>query len=289
MKKIFSILLIAVMSMLAVFTMVGCGDTPDNPSAKGISCIKENGKYVVYKYVDEGLGVTELDIATAVKAKYGETAEVSRIKEGTFDGNSTLVSIVVPNTVTKIDGGAFKNMKALKDITLPFVGSNVSADAFEGQTLSETKAVDAERLFGYVFGTTEYVGGAKISQTYNAIEGNASTYYVPMTLRTVTISPKENYEIPMYAFSGLTLVTKINLTDKVTGIGERAFYNANCFDELKVPVSVTNIYKGAFENFSSLSKIDYLGTSAQWEAIVKGANWNLGVAESFNVKTVAEQ
>ena len=285
MKKIFSLLLIAVMSMLAVFTMIGCGDTPDNPSAKGISCIKENGKYVVYKYVDEGLGVTELDIDAVVKAKYGDSAEVSRIKEGSFDGNSTLTSIVVPNTVTKIDGGAFKNMKKLKDITLPFIGSNVFADAYEGQSLSEDKAVDAERLFGYIFGTEEYVGGSKISQTFNAIEGNVSTYYVPMTLRTITIAPKDNYQIPMYAFSGLTLVTKINLTDKVTAIGERAFYNANCFDELKVPASVTNIYKGAFENFSTLTKVDFNGTSAQWELVVKATDWNLGVADNFAVKT----
>lgn len=285
MKKIFSILLIAVMSALAIFTMVGCGEDPENPSAKGISCIKEDGKYVVYKYVDEGLGVTELDIDKAVKAKYGETAEVVRIKEGTFEGNSTLTAVVVPNTVTKIDGGAFKNMKSLKDITLPFVGSNVNADAYEGQSLSEDKAIDAERLFGYIFGTEEYTGGAMITQSFNAVEGSASTYYVPMTLRTITVAPKENYEIPMYAFSGLTLVTEINLTDKVTAIGERAFYNANCFSELKLPASVTNIYKGAFENFSTLSKIDYLGTSAQWDAVNKGADWNLGVAENFAEKT----
>ena len=285
MKKIFSILLIAVISVLAIFTMVGCSDTPEGSGSKGISCIKEDGKYVVYKYVDEGLDITELDIDKAVKAKYGETAEVSRIKEGAFDGNSTLTTVIVPNTVTKIDGGAFKNMKSLKDITLPFVGSNVNADAYEGQTLSEDKAVDAERLFTYIFGTEEYTGGAQITQTFNTVEGGSVTYYVPMTLRTVTIAPKNDYEIPMYAFSGLTLVTEINLTDKVTGIGERAFYNANCFSELKLPASITNIYKGAFENFSTLSKIDFAGTSTQWDSVVKGADWKLGVAENCTEKT----
>ena len=284
MKKIFSILLIAVISILAVFTFVGCTDPAGNPTEKGIFCIKQDGKYVVYKYVGEE-NVTELDIASAVQAKYGATAEVSRIKEGAFDGNSTLLSIVVPNTVTKIDGGAFKNIKSLKEITLPFVGSNVFADAYEGQTLSEDKAVDAERLFGYIFGTEEYVGGAKITQTYNALEDSVATYYVPMSLRTINIAPKDGYEIPMYAFSGLTLVTNINLTDKVTGIGERAFYNANCFAELTVPASVTNIYKGAFENFTSLVKVDFAGNATQWEAVVKGANWNLGVNDNFTIKT----
>ncbi|MBO5713887.1 MAG: leucine-rich repeat domain-containing protein [Clostridia bacterium] len=285
MKKFLSVLLIAVLSIMALFTMVGCGDTPDNTGSKGISCIKEDGKYVVYKYVDDGTNVAELDIDKAVKAKYGDTAEVVRIKEGAFDGNSTLTAVIVPNTVTKIDAGAFKNMKSLKDITLPFVGSNVNADAYEGQTISEDKAVDAERLFGYIFGTEEYTGGAKITQSYNTVDGISMVYYVPMTLRTITVAPKENYEIPMYAFSGLTLVTKIDLTDKVTGIGERAFYNANCFSELKLPVSIANIYKGAFENFSTLSKIDFAGTSTQWTAVVKGIDWNLGVADNFDVKT----
>ena len=285
MKKFLSVLLIAVLSIMALFTMVGCGDTPDNTGSKGISCIKEDGKYVVYKYVDDGTNVAELDIDKAVKAKYGDTAEVVRIKEGAFDGNSTLTAVIVPNTVTNIDAGAFTIMKSLKDITWAFVGSNVNADAYEGQTISEDKAVDAERLFGYIFGTEEYTGGAQITQSYNTVDGISVVYYVPMTLRTITVAPKENYEIPMYAFSGLTLVTKIDLTDKVTGIGERAFYNANCFSELKLPVSIANIYKGAFENFSTLSKIDFAGTSVQWTAVVKGIDWNLGVADNFDVKT----
>lgn len=285
MKKFLSVLLIAVLSIMALFTMVGCGEPSDNTVSKGISCVKEDGKYVVYKYVDDGTGVVELDVDKAVKAKYGETAEVVRIKSGAFDGNSTLTTVIVPDTVTKIDAGAFKNMKSLKDITLPFIGNNVNADAYEGQTLSEDKAVNAERLFGNIFGTEEYTGGAKITQSYNTVDGISVIYYVPMTLRTITIAPKENYEIPMYAFSGLTLVTKINLTDKVTGIGERAFYNANCFSELKLPVSIANIYKGAFENFSTLSKIDFAGTSAQWTAVVKGIDWNLGVADNFDLKT----
>ncbi len=285
MKKFLSILLVALMSVAMVFTAVGCGDETPTSGKTGISCVKEDGKYVVYKYVDEGKGVTELDIDKAVKEVYGETAEVVRIKAGTFDGNSTLTSVIVPDTVTEIDAGAFKNMKSLQSITLPFVGANVNADAFDGQSLSDNKSVDAERLFGYVFGTEQYTGGAKITQVYNSIDGSSSDFYIPMTLRTVKIQPKDNYQIPMYSFSGLTLITKIELSGKVTAIGERAFYNANCFAELKLPVSISRIYKGAFENFSSLTKIDFAGNGEQWNAVQKGSDWNKGVSENFTIKT----
>ena len=81
MKKFLSVLLIAVLSIMALFTRVGCGDTPDNTGSKGISCIKEDGKYVVYKYVDDGNNVAELDIDKAVKAKYLPHTINNHVKE----------------------------------------------------------------------------------------------------------------------------------------------------------------------------------------------------------------
>ena len=284
MKKFLSILLVALMSVAVVFTAVGCSETPGGNGKTGVLCTKEDGKYVVYKYVDDGTGVVDLDIESAVKQAYGENAEVIRIKEGAFDGNSTLKSVTVPTTVTEIDAGAFKNMKSLETLTLPFVGNNLISDAYTGQNDdAEIKAVDAERLFGSIFGKSEYTGGAKITQYYDGT--TESNFYVPMTLRKIVIAPLNDHESPMYSFSGLTLISEISFSGKVVSIGERAFYNANCFSELKLPVSVKTLYKGAFEGFSSLQKIDFAGTLAQWNEVVKGENWNKNVSEYFTEKT----
>ena len=282
MKKILSILIVAILAFGMMFTFTGCDQTSNNNSETGVICSKVDGKYVLDSYVDEGEGYTELDIEGAVKEKYGSDAVVYRIKTGAFDGNDNLKAILVPKTVTRIDAGAFKNMTALEELILPFVGSNINADAFVGQTDSgEDKAVNEERLFGYIFGTTEYEGGSKITQYFDGT--TAKSYYIPFTLRKVQIDSAKEYEVPMYAFSGLTFVSEITFGDKVVGIGEGAFYNAQCLKSLALSKSIVNIYKNAFNGFSTLETIEYAGTSNEWSKVNKGVDWKKGVAENFTI------
>lgn len=56
----------------------------------------------------------------------------------------------------------------------------------------------------------------------------------------------------------------------VTGgdsIGEEAFYGCSNITTIELPDSITNIGNYAFYNCSSLKKIDYAGTSDEWETI----------------------
>ena len=61
---------------------------------------------------------------------------------------------------------------------------------------------------------------------------------------------------------------------KVTQIGDRAFENCTGITSITLPASVTAIGNGAFSGCSNLTKIVFKGTSAQWNAITKGADWD---------------
>ena len=247
MKKIINILLALTILIVASFSLVGCDDGAGSGTEKGLLLKKYSGEdfYTVYKYVDEGKNITKLDIAEIAGEK-----TVGRIAKNAFNGNDTLVEIIVPNTVEEIEANAFAKMKKLEKITLPFVGKTAVADSYPSQTDdSENKSVETERNFAYIFGTEEYAYGEKISINHGSAKVD---YYIPTNLKEITIAPKGEYNIPMYAFSGVGLINKINLTGSITEIGENAFENCRDLSAINIPATVKTIYKNAFKGCSFL-------------------------------------
>lgn len=61
----------------------------------------------------------------------------------------------------------------------------------------------------------------------------------------------------------------------VTGIGEGAFADCTGITAITLPASVTSIGERAFYGCTSLTKITFQGSQAQWNAITKGAEWDM--------------
>lgn len=262
MKKVVRLLIISLLALTAAFSLIACGGANGKTEEKGILAKKLSGDnfYTVYGYGAED-GVNTLDISAAAKAKYGDDVVVGRIRTGAFDGNGTLTEIVVSDNAADgidltIDAGAFKNMRALKKITLPFVGANAYSDAYFNETAPalgvELKATDKERLFGYIFGEDAADNLAAITQAYGEKSDMTATFYIPATLKEVVISATSEINIPMYAFCGVSGITKINLNGEIKAIGEAAFKNAVGLKEINIPASVKVIYKSAFDGAVSI-------------------------------------
>ena len=261
MKKVVKLLIISLLVLATACAFVACDATNGKTSEKGIVIKKLSGDnfYTVTDYGAED-GVTTLDISAAAKEKYGEDVIIGRIRTGAFDGNDTLTEIIVSDKAgddveLTIDKGAFKNMRALEKITLPFVGANGFSDAYFNETApalgDALKATDSERLFGYIFGEDEYDYGAKIAQAYGDTDSMTATYYIPATLREITISAENEINIPMYAFYGLDGITIIKLNGSIKAIGVAAFKNAKGLKSLNIPAGVKVIYANAFEGAES--------------------------------------
>ena len=270
MKKIFNILLAIMLVVVSVSTLVGCDSfTSDQVgSTKGLLVKKNNsGDYVISKYTedkDNALtdGVLDID-AILTQKNIPSDAEVI-IKAGAFDGNSDIKTLIVSSKVTKIEKGAFKNMKSLEKLEVPFVGKTVNADAYYSQTASATdKSVDAERTLAHFFGEAEYDEGKAV-----VIAG--VSVYVPFNFTEITVNAtkghdvifgedvKNIYSIPYEAFSGAINLKKITLKGE-----KQAFKGCTGLTSIEIPATVKTIYDNAFNGCTKLASVVVKGTDVE--------------------------
>ncbi len=196
-----------------------------------------------------------------------ENLPVKEISAGAFQNQSQITVIVVPDSVEKIGAGAFTGCSSLESITLPFIGESK-------KTVNDTY----QYPLGYIFGTSSYTGGVSTNQSYYGSRVGSFTsayYYIPSSLRAVTVT---GGDITSGAFYGCKNITSVTVGEGVENIGYRAFYDCralvgcylpstlktigeaafavcNKLTSISLPEGLTSIGKSAFESCSSLKEI----------------------------------
>jgi len=170
---------------------------------------------------------------------------ITSIGDFAFGGCSGLTSVVIPNSVESIGSAAFNGCSGLVEMTIPFVGGSATA---------------TNESFGYIFGTYSYTGGTAVSQNdyYNY---NTITYYIPASLRNVTLTGENIFS---GAFLNCSMLTSITIPSSVTSIGSEAFYGCSGLPSITIPSSITEIGAGAFYGCSGLTAVYYNGSLEQW-------------------------
>ena len=187
-------------------------------------------------------------IIPAVFECNGTWYKTTGIASSAFSGCSSLTSITIPDSVTSIGSGAFSGCSSLESITLPFIGESA-------KTASDTD----QHPFGYIFGTNNYTGGIATKQTYrdNPSYSNvfmSTTYYIPLNLKSVTVT---GGNILYGAFYNCSNLTSITISNSLTCIGDAAFYGCSSLENITIPDSVTSIGDDAFQNCTNLVYTEY--------------------------------
>ena len=184
--------------------------------------------------------------------EYGKT--LSKIKiPANIDGDNILYidsysfkncyklkEICIPSSIKSIGLGTFSGCTSLEKMTIPFVGSSIIND-------SNSK----ESVFGYIFGTEDYVGGYKTIQEYNGNYDEVS-YYIPTTLKIVNILGGKLF---YGAFNNCVFLENIYLPSTLEAISRYAFASCKGLNYLDIPLSVKSIGDDAFAYCSSLKEI----------------------------------
>ncbi len=192
----------------------------------------------------------------------------TNISDSAFSGCTGLTSITIPDSVTSIGSSAFSGCSSLESITIPFVGAKA------GVTSSDTY----QYPFGYIFGMSSYDGGVATEQHYygNSTSSTTSeTYYIPSSLKSVTVTggnilygafyncaaltsitiPNSVTSIGSWAFRGCAGLTNMTIPNGVTSIGDAAFYECSRLTSITIPNSVTSIDEYAFRGCTGLTSV----------------------------------
>ena len=170
---------------------------------------------------------------------------VTSIGEHAFCNCTGLTSITIPDSVKSIGNSAFSGCSSLESITIPFVGAKA------GVTSSDTY----QYPFGYIFGTSSYIGGVATQQNYYGDSTSSTTYdtyYIPSSLKSVTVTGGNILYGAFYNCKGLTSIT---IPDSVTSIGSYAFRGCTGLMSITIPNSVKSIGYSAFSGCSGLTSI----------------------------------
>ena len=201
--------------------------------------------------------------------KFGATIVSNEYVDGqgilTFDGavtsigqsafhDSYLSSIVIPESVTVIQSGAFSLCTSLASIEIPKSVTNIMYAAFEDcrKLNSITIPGSVTKIGGYAFRGCKRLTSAILSDgvadvSYNMFQDciNLSSVSIP---ESVTI-------IGSCAFEGCTSLASIVIPERVTSIRRCAFNGCTSLASIVIPESVTNIGDAAFNGCTSLASI----------------------------------
>jgi len=189
-------------------------------------------------------------------------------------GRNTMISIVLPSSLQRIERHAFNNSKRAIKITIPPSLKVIEYDAFSNSFDGcRVYITDLQAWCNISFGSS---GGNPLSAgLYNNINNKGKLYLNGELVQTLTI-PESVSSIPSNSFTGSTIqelvlhgavvsigdgafgstsLQSISFQEGILSIGSQAFSSCTSLHSIDLPATLTSIGLMAFYNCSSLSSI----------------------------------
>ena len=244
-------------------------------------------------------GLTELTIPDSV----------TTLGDYSFASCTGLTGLVIGKSVETIGESAFLNCSGLKELTVSesvaVMGKNAFGSCFYLENIRFNAAAmnDLDVKTAWIYDPFAYAGqngnGLTVTIGSNVTKVPACLFRENTAITQVIFAEGSTCEtIGAYAFYHCENLTHIGMADSVkmieayafcscdnletvtigkgvTTVGESAFDYCTGITEITVPVTVTNIGDKAFRDCTGLETIYYEGTTAQWNQIQKGTDWDL--------------
>lgn len=255
---------------LALFTLLasfGCKKSEGSSTIITTSPLPEcellstvtDGDFViaVYEEYAEITGYNGSSESVTVPEEYDGTA-LRSIGKGAFEGNRSIRTVTLPETVVNIADDAFRRCEKLEAIDMPSVKS-IGPSAFKESGLRSVKLPDVLQNLGrYSF------SGSRLE--YIELPGSivrSGDYVFSGCESLVSIAFDEGfYEISNRMFSGCTSLTEVVLPEGIETVGEYAFAYCSAMTAITVPAEAA-IKDGAFYGDGNITIRSAKGSSAE--------------------------
>ena len=195
---------------------------------------------------------------------------VTRIDSGAFYYCYSLTSVTIPDSVTTIGSSAFRYCYSLASITIGDSVTSIGDWAFNSCTsLTSITIPDSVTFIGdEAFSYCTSLTSVTIPNSVTSIGDWAFNSCTSLT--SITIPDSVTF-IGDEAFSYCTSLTSVTIPNSVTSISIYAFSGCTSLESITIPDSVTSIGEGSFSDCTSLTDVYYTGTQAQWDEITISA------------------
>ncbi len=185
---------------------------------------------------------------------------VSAIGEKAFENQTTLTSIVIPDTVTSIGRRAFYYCTGLTEFTIPSSVTSIGTQIF----------FHADNIHTVYYNSSYY----PLTETENQLFSNAG----------ITKVVFGGTYIGSYATRNLGMnghVTEVEIRGNVRSVTDNAFYGCDSLTSIVIPDSVTSISKWAFIGCTNIDRVYYSGTMSGWCHILFGVDSGIAATDTI--------
>ena len=183
--------------------------------------------------------ITGLGTVTATSVAIPEEIDgytVTAIGEKTFENETAITEIFIPNTVKTIGKRAFYGCTGLTEMTIPASVTSIGTQIFY-------KASNLSTVY------------------YNSSYSNTDNPFLNLAhIKKVVFGGSS---VPSYILNGCANITEVVISDSVKYIYSNAFYGCTSLTSITIPDSVTSIGSYAFYNCTSLKSV-YITDIEAW-------------------------
>lgn len=175
-----------------------------------------------------------------------------------------MISITIPNSVTKIGNNAFYGCSGLTSIIIPNSVTSIDYYALRGCTGLTSIIIENGNT---VYDSRENCN-ALVHTASNTLIAGCKNTVIPNTIKTIGSSafnecetltsisiPESVTEIDDYAFGSCTGLTEVTIPNSVISIGKSAFSKCTGLTSITLPNSISSLGNSIFENCKSLRSI----------------------------------
>lgn len=176
----------------------------------------------------------------------GNSYKVVEIASGAFSNTYSITSVVIPNSVTRIEDYAFDNCYGLENITIPEAVKNIEHRTFmncskltEINLPSSLESIDYEAFWG-----CKSLKNINLPKTLNYI--GSQTFNGCTSLLSIEI-PEKVTKIQGATFQDCYSLKEVKLPENLVEIESHAFYFCQGLTTITIPASVRKIGENAFD------------------------------------------
>ena len=259
------------MKQIAIFLIVLLSMVGIKAYAYDFAVENTDGVTIYYRYINDGKDLEVTYFYDSKNPNYtkhysgnvvipedvtymNRTRKVTCIGEKAFSDCSTLTSVTIPNSVSRIKYQAFEGCNALTTFTIPNGVVLIESKVFHNcsSLTSVTIGNSVTKIENEAFSMCKKLTSVTIGNNVKIIGDKA--FYCCYSLTSVTI-PNSVTDIWKEAFADCSGLTSVAIGNSVKYIGNRAFYRCSGLTSLSIPNSVTSIGESAFDECSGLTSV----------------------------------